>query len=824
MNEVASYRRNLGFRKESVSCLSHLLCNRPLPAFINPTAIPSRRRTRSYICRRPSVFHKLPQIPRKWAIRPNGHVLNASALTSQSIDAGSYLHVLSGSRLRLTRALRPEGKRSWMVQDASGTEFSVPSKQILFVVGPPSETALSEDLSSVESLIEARVDENEELLEVAWEELSSQDGPFSMRDICQVLFTDEAPLSMLSTHVMLVNDDVYFKARNIKGSFVYEARTPEVVKNIQAQKLEQFRRYQLENAKREDLQRAYETRSLEPLKRNFSEIEIDLLLSSLREIAIELGTGKNNIDSRYAFTGENKFSALDMKAKALVQLTMSALSKPVIPSSAFDVLVAWKQMARHENLIILRAELDTRRRFPEQIHEAADALLSHPPEDIDRCERKDLRHLQAFAIDSSDTTEIDDAIAFDSESNCVYVHVADPSRYFEDTESDLLREALRRSATVYLPTEKLTMFPEKLANELFSLTGKRWDGTALSFQFQIAEDGTIVKESTRVQPTLISKALRLTYEEADNALNDPDDENHDALTALQEIAERRREWREMEGGAIMINNPFPSVEVTGAELDVPDIKLGIVKSDTPAWMLVSELMITACTTGAWFAKEAGIPIPYRSQEPFDYPDDDIIDAIPDGPARAAVVFRNAAPSVTSMYPNEHASLGVDYYTQLTSPIRRSLDLITHFQLKAFIRGQELPFSVQQIQGEIARSQEVGRDARLTENKSKRYWQLEYLRRLGPEARHRAIFVRCLKDNDDRVGFAHLEDYGFQVVVSVPPGLKPAAPISVRVSQVNPRMSVVQAESVLHVDEGSDRLFSEDVGGMLSDVTADDDLV
>lgn len=793
-------------------------------SFINPSALPLQRATRPYICRRPLLFHRVLQQSQKWARRSKGRVLNATALTSQSIDSGSYLHVLSGSKLRLTRALRPDGKRNWMVQDASGAEFSVPSKQVLFVVGPPSETALSEDLSSVESLVESRAEENEELLEVAWEELNCQGDPVSMSNICQILFTEESPLSMLSTHLMLVNDDVYFKARNIKGSLVYEARTPETVKAIQAQKFEQFRRHKLEDAKREDIQEAYETRSLETLKKNFSENEIELLLSSLREIAIELGAGKNNVDSRYAFTGENKFSTLDVGAKALVQLAMSALSKPIVPSSAFDVLVAWKQMTRHENLIILSTELDTRRMFPEHFHEAVDELLSHPPGDIDRHERRDLRHLQAFAIDSSDTTEIDDAIAFDSETGCVYVHVADPSRYFEDTQNELLREALRRTATVYLPTEKLTMFPEKIANELFSLTGKHWDGTALSFWFQIAEDGAIVKDSVGVQPTIISKAVRLTYEEADQAINDPDDENHDVLAALHGIAERRREWREMEGGAIMINTPFPLVEVTGPELDDPELKLGIVKNDTPAWMMVSELMITACTTGAWFAKEAGIPIPYRSQEPFDYPDDDIIDAIPDGPARAAVIFRNAGPSVTSMHPNEHASLGVDYYTQLTSPIRRSLDLITHFQLKAFIRGQELPFSVTQIQAEIGRSQDVGRCARLAENKLRRYWQLEYLRRLGPEARHRAIFVRCLKDSDDRLGFVHLEDYGFQVVASVPPGLKPAEPISVRVSQVNPRTNVVQAESVLHIGESSDRSLLEDLDGMLSDITVDDEVV
>lgn len=137
MLEFASCERNPS-NLASVPSLSNMISNMQFTSFINPSALPLQRATRPYICRRPLLFHRVLQQSQKWARRSKGRVLNATALTSQSIDSGSYLHVLSGSKLRLTRALRPDGKRNWMVQDASGAEFSVPSKQVLFVVGPPS--------------------------------------------------------------------------------------------------------------------------------------------------------------------------------------------------------------------------------------------------------------------------------------------------------------------------------------------------------------------------------------------------------------------------------------------------------------------------------------------------------------------------------------------------------------------------------------------------------------------------------------------------------------------------------------------------------------
>ncbi|KAK8795682.1 hypothetical protein WA158_000339 [Blastocystis sp. Blastoise] len=56
------------------------------------------------------------------------------------------------------------------------------------------------------------------------------------------------------------------------------------------------------------------------------------------------------------------------------------------------------------------------------------------------------------------------------------------------------------------------------------------------------------------------------------------------------------------------------------------------------------------------------------------------------------------PSAISATPpaEMHASLGLNEYVQITSPLRRYNDMISHRQLKAFLYGEPLPYSEEDI--------------------------------------------------------------------------------------------------------------------------------
>ena len=62
--------------------------------------------------------------------------------------------------------------------------------------------------------------------------------------------------------------------------------------------------------------------------------------------------------------------------------------------------------------------------------------------------------MQVWAIDSADTTEVDDAISIEmADDGChrYWVHVADPTRWLA-MGTALEQEAARRTSTLYLPT------------------------------------------------------------------------------------------------------------------------------------------------------------------------------------------------------------------------------------------------------------------------------------------------------------------------------------------------------------------------------------
>lgn len=751
-----------------------------------------------------------------------------AAASNTTLTPGLLAHVQTApGRRRLARALRPDGKRNWFVEHATGT-VSIAPKNVLFIVGDSTlHLALEPDIAELEAACEARAAENLELLEVAWEVIHAGDGLYggnstNVEHFATVVFADNSPLSLYTAYLMLQQDAVYFKMRVYKGETLYDARSADHVKEAHHMvELLEVRARQ-EKIRKDTLLNSVEQRNLQLLDPVLEENDREYLIKCLRDMAVELDV-TSLVHSRNVSTQYTAFTNLDDQGKLLVRQLLNAVKKPISPFSALDVLVAWRVFSLHENLTLHRLEYTERHIFAQHITEVADRLLLQSTPDLDHASRTDYRHLTAFAIDSADTTEVDDAISYDPETRTILVHIADVSRYFPDGPSNVVvQEALRRVATLYLPYDKLTMFPPQIANNLLSLGGHYADGSALTFRFQIAEDGSLVPDHNSIHASSISPPVRLTYDYVEKALSDEGAEHHQVLLTLYENATRRKLWREIEGGAILVNTPFAYVSVTDVNADEPQISLGIIKTDSKSWVMVSELMITGCTVAAMRAEKEGLIVPFRGQEPFDYPEDDVLEAVPDGPVRASLAFRNATPSETKTEPMEHASLGLDSYVQVTSPIRRSSDLVTHFQLKSHLRGDEGLFSEDDVNREIARSADVARGLRAIENRSKKYWQYEYLRRLGCDFVHKGTFVRLLKDETNRMGLVYLDEFGMQISVSVPSDLKPGASIGVQVLSVDPRIGLLRAE---YVSQGNMKTHNEVTHlfqAALSDVSSDED--
>ncbi|MGB5633821.1 MAG: RNB domain-containing ribonuclease, partial [Waterburya sp.] len=97
---------------------------------------------------------------------------------------------------------------------------------------------------------------------------------------------------------------------------------------------------------------------------------------------------------------------------------------------------------------------------------------------------------------------------------------------------------------------------------------------------------------------------------------------------------------------------------------------------------------------------------------------------------------------------------------VTSPIRRYTDLLSHFQIKAHLRGEELPFSREELQEIVYSVSSSSYEATLVERQTNRYWGVEYLRR-NADCIWDVLVLRWLREDED-LGLILIEDLGMEL--------------------------------------------------------------
>jgi len=333
-------------------------------------------------------------------------------------------------------------------------------------------------------------------------------------------------------------------------------------------------------------------------------------------------------------------------------------------------------------------------------------------------QRRDLCHLPSFAIDSPWSNDPDDAVSIETEEgkSILYVHVADPasSIAFNSPEE---KEARDRGVTLYLPEGTIRMLAQE-AIPMFAL-GITEKSLALTFKITVNNDGTIV--DTEIFPSVV-KVRRMTYEEADKLMDAADAEvpgtaadamtDAVALRALfslsQKIYKRRTAY-----GAINIDLPDIHITIENEKVNITPI------IDYRSAFMVKECMIAAGEgAGNWAAGRA-LPFPYISQEV------ELQGKVMDGFAGAMQLRKCMRPRTLSTKPGRHQGLGLDTYTQVTSPLRRYTDLLAHIQIRAFLRGQKL-ISADDMSARLGFSDAAVTAAVHAERASDNHWKMVYL--------------------------------------------------------------------------------------------------
>ncbi|MEO0868371.1 MAG: ribonuclease R family protein, partial [Cyanobacteria bacterium J06642_11] len=391
-------------------------------------------------------------------------------------------------------------------------------------------------------------------------------------------------------------------------------------------------------------------------------------------------------------------------------------------------------------------------------------------------------HHQWYRPSGESTREIDDGLSLESFGDGrtrIWVHIADPTRWLLPGDAIDL-EARRRCTTVYLPTGMIPMFPEPLATGPMSLRQGELC-CALSFGVVLSEAGAV--EDYSIRASLIKPTYRLTYDDVDEMLElglkaEPE------LNAIAVWAKQRREWRKSQG-AISINMPESSIKVIDEEITID------VLENSQSRQTVAEMMILAGEVAARYGEAHALAIPFRSQPEPELPSDNELLQLPSGWVRDSAIRRCMPRSEMGISPARHATLGLDYYSQVTSPIRRYTDLLAHFQLKAHLRGETLPFSPSEMTELTQGVATAAYEAVTVERQTKRYWALEFLRRQGNQA-WSAMLLRWLREHEN-LGLVMIEDLGLELAMRFETALTLGERFDVRVVHANPRQDFIRLE-------------------------------
>jgi exoribonuclease-2 len=374
--------------------------------------------------------------------------------------------------------------------------------------------------------------------------------------------------------------------------------------------------------------------------------------------------------------------------------TLRDLGRPESPQEAHRLLLAWGVWTTRVNPHPARLGLSLN---------SARIPLAPPPEE----ERRDLTGLAAFAIDNPWSADPDDAVSL--EGDTLYVHVADPAAaLLPDSPADL--EARSRGTTLYIPEGSFRMIAEE-ALPLYAL-GLSPVSPALTFKMTLREDGFIA--DTEIFPSLV-KVTRLSYAEADALAAEAGPGNGACLGGLFALADRNRK-RRLDGGAVIID--FPEVHISVTDEGVELTALEEYRSSD----MVRECMLLAGEGAARWALRQRLPFPYVSQEPGDLP----ASPLP-GMAGAYQLRRCMRPRSLSVKPGPHAGLGLELYTQVTSPLRRYTDLLAHQQIRAILgRAPSPPLEEEALLLRLSAAEASAQANTQAERASRAFWTAVYL--------------------------------------------------------------------------------------------------
>ncbi len=360
-----------------------------------------------------------------------------------------------------------------------------------------------------------------------------------------------------------------------------------------------------------------------------------------------------------------------------------------------------------------------------------------------------LAEVNAFSIDDSGTTEIDDALSVTElveGGHRIGIHIAAPGLAISK-DDPLDQVARNRMSTVYFPGNKITMLPDSVI-EQFSLDAGA-PRPALSIYVDLDADGIVNQDTLQMRAEMVPMTANLRLEDVEHLVNEeslldegvsyPYRKELAILWRAAKLLHAGRQEKRIANGlrAEQLGVIDPNALARDFHFQIQDVdgvqRVEIIPRQRGSILdtIVAEWMIFCNSASGQLLADHGLPGLFRTQKGW-------------GPLRTRM----------QTTPGPHEGLGLDYYAWCTSPLRRYSDLVNQWQLIALAKHgvtakMMAPFPPRDatLMGIAADFESCYQAYGEFQDRLEKYWCLRWITQDGDS---KNVYVRHLKEGMSRV--------------------------------------------------------------------------
>lgn len=278
----------------------------------------------------------------------------------------------------------------------------------------------------------------------------------------------------------------------------------------------------------------------------------------------------------------------------------------------------------------------------------------------------DLRHLNTFNIDPTQSKDFDDAISVDIENKIVYIHIVDITHLLNNLKNEHTKSAFYYGFTLYLPKFIKNILPDEYSEDLFSLI-KGQDRYTITIEIHFGDNKNI--EKYEIYRSLIHIKTRYDYETSMKAF----EAGEPSLVYLSNLIGTE----DLKYSKLSIPNKKLIINYDNGKLERLDFEYhNRMNKMIEAFMITSNRIITNHLSNVL------LPQRYhpKSNITRDSNDLDLLSSLD--------LIKKYKIARYSSVKTGHFGLDLEFYTHFTSPIRRANDILVHNILAGTIYTEE----------------------------------------------------------------------------------------------------------------------------------------